>query len=178
MSLPSVFPASYGVILLEVLVICLHCTITGFAIGGLRKQFFNEKFMQKNFPTLKGAKGGFPDMGQGRISDKLSDDEWFRFNNAQRAHYNYVEGLPAIVCSLLVSGISYPRFSFVLGVVYIVGRALYISGYLTKGPAGRTPGVYILDLALFLLIGAACFSSVELAGGMAGLAKFAQSFVQ
>jgi hypothetical protein len=34
------------------------------------------------------VKGGYPDMGSGRYSAKLSDEEWIKFNNYQRAHYN------------------------------------------------------------------------------------------
>ena len=29
---------------------------------------------------------GYPDMGSGRVSDKLEDSDWFAFNNAQRAY--------------------------------------------------------------------------------------------
>ena len=35
--------------------------------------------------------GGYPDDGQGRLSDKLNDEQWFIFNNYRRAHYNYLE---------------------------------------------------------------------------------------
>lgn len=31
-------------------------------------------------------------MGNGRSAAKLNDKDWERFNNAMRAHYNYVEG--------------------------------------------------------------------------------------
>lgn len=30
-------------------------------------------------------------MGSGRNTKHLSDEEWVRFNNYMRAHYNYVE---------------------------------------------------------------------------------------
>jgi hypothetical protein len=33
----------------------------------------------------------YPDMGNGRYSEKLSYKEWFEFNNAIRVHYNYIE---------------------------------------------------------------------------------------
>jgi hypothetical protein len=35
-------------------------------------------------------KGGYPDMGNGRYSAKLPYQEWYRFNNAQRVHNNFV----------------------------------------------------------------------------------------
>jgi hypothetical protein len=40
-------------------------------------------------------------MGQGRFADKLSDEDWVRFNSAQRAHYNYLEGLASIISCLV-----------------------------------------------------------------------------
>jgi len=171
-------PASYGIILLQTLVICLQCAIEGLSIGRLRKEFFNQAFMEKNFPGIKGASAGYPDMGQGRFSDKLTDDQWMQFNNAQRAHQNYVEGLPAIIAAILIAGITFPRLTFLCGVAYIVGRFLYSSGYRTRGPKGRAPGVYILDVGLFTLVGAAIMSALQLAGGVAGIGKFAMSFVQ
>jgi hypothetical protein len=32
-------------------------------------------------------------MGLGRIAEKLSDDDWVKFNNYQRVHMNYLEWL-------------------------------------------------------------------------------------
>lgn len=53
------------------------------------------------------------------------------FNNAQRAHYNYLEAVvPALSC-LLISGLAYPTVAAGLGAVYIVGRLV------TVGSGGR-----------------------------------------
>ena len=53
--------------------------------------------MKKNFGTVHQQeineqikKGGYPDMGNGRYSEKLSYSDWIKFNNAQRAHLNFV----------------------------------------------------------------------------------------
>jgi len=35
--------------------------------------------------------GGYPDMGSGVYSMKLSYKDWYDFNNGQRVHLNYVE---------------------------------------------------------------------------------------
>ena len=40
-------------------------------------------------------------MGQGRYADKLSQRDWEDLNNAQRAHYNYLEQLPLYITSLV-----------------------------------------------------------------------------
>lgn len=75
----------------------------------------------------------YPDMGGGQFSNKLSMDEWMEFANAQRAHYNYVEGVASILVFLLISGLFFPRYTALCGITYIVGRVLYGAGYKAKG---------------------------------------------
>lgn len=48
-------------------------------------------------------------MGNGRFSEKLTDDQWKEFNNYQRAHQNYVEGLAMAISFQLFAGLFYPR---------------------------------------------------------------------
>lgn len=72
-------------------------------------------------------------MGNGRYASKLSDEEWVTFNNYQRAHYNYLEGITLIVAVTLVAGIWYPRFAVVAGLIYVIGREIYAIGYRTGG---------------------------------------------
>jgi hypothetical protein len=55
-------------------------------IGKVRKMFSKEWLTAQGFPNA--VKGGYPDMGNGRYAAKLSDDDWLKFNNYQRAHYN------------------------------------------------------------------------------------------
>jgi hypothetical protein len=83
-------------------VIGLQVILEGIPIGGLRRKLFSAEFFAKHFPTLKPLpKGGYPDMGNGRFSAKLSDEEWLKFNYAQRAHQNYVEGAASILTFLV-----------------------------------------------------------------------------
>lgn len=85
----------------------------------------------------------YPDMGEGPFSHKLSMGEWFEFANAQRAHYNYVEGAASALLFLVVSGLFFPRFTALCGLVYIVGRAMYGAGYKTKGQRQRCTAQYV-----------------------------------
>jgi len=36
-------------------------------------------------------------MGSGLYASKLDEEDWVTFNNAQRAHYNYLEGVASIL---------------------------------------------------------------------------------
>ena len=62
-----------------------------------RRQTYNSKFMSAFWKIHKDEINerihfhGFPDSGSGRYSDKLDYGAWFKFNNWQRAHYNFLE---------------------------------------------------------------------------------------
>lgn len=87
----------YAWILFEVILITVHMWITGMMMGFVRKKFFDKDFYQKKFSQYKELgnvmkpDGGYPDDGQGRLADKLTDEQWFTFNNYRRAHMNYLE---------------------------------------------------------------------------------------
>jgi len=171
-------PSEYAWILLECGIIVTQCVTTGYICFGVRQRMFNKHFFDTHFPHIKPPPiNGYPDMGHGRFADKLSDDEWIEFNSYQRAHYNYVEGAPAILTNLLVSGLYYPRFTAVCGAAYIVGRAMYAAGYQAKGPNGRMMGVLIVDAALIAATASSLFAAFQLGGGVAGFTTFLKSFV-
>ena len=92
-----------------------------------------------------------------------SYDEWVRFNDGQRAHYNYLEAAPTVLALLLIGGTRAPVFSTVAGVTYIFGRELYAQGYAKKGPQARNFGAAIGGVSMISLLGAAIYSSVKVA---------------
>jgi len=145
----------------------------GLSVAGARKKVFNKEFFAKHFPEFKGSwpAGGYPDMGNGRYSAKLTLDEWTYFNNYQRAHYNYVEGAASILTFELISGLFFPRFTAVFGLFYIVGRILYAIGYRKSGARGRLVGVLIVDVALLALFIASLYGGFTFGGGWDGLKK-------
>jgi len=168
------FPEFYGWILFELMIIGFQIQIQGFFAGGMRRKLFSKEFYEKHFPTWKGkihSNEGYPDMGSGRISDKLADSDWFAFNNAQRAHYNYLEQAHTVVIALVIAGLTYTRLSILLGAVYIIGRELYSWGYRSGGPKARTPGAITQDLSLLVLIITAFMSAWAIGGGLPSLEK-------
>lgn len=118
---------------------------------------------------------GYPDTGHGKFAEKLTMDEWIEFNNTQRVHYNFLEGLPVVLLLLLVSGLHHTRFTVLCGSVYFIGRALYTIGYLTKGHKGRMIGVLTLDIALIALLYGSFAACLHIGNGFDGLYQLIKS---
>ncbi|CAF1269356.1 unnamed protein product [Rotaria magnacalcarata] len=167
----------YAWILLEAVLICIHMWITGMMMGSVRRRFFNKQFYEKKFPQYKQLgkvmrpDGGYPDDGQGRLADQLDDEDWFTFNNYRRAHMNYMEGGFAIIVPLLIAGLSYTRWAFFTGIVYIVAREIYSQGYRRSGSKGRLIGAILLDLALLILWSMALYTCFRWGNGVDGLKR-------
>ena len=127
----------YRYVLLTAILICFHVTITGFIVGSKRSKTFSKQFMEENFkieherhfPGDKLPAGGYPDMGSGRYSAKLSYKDWFEFNNAMRVHYNYLESVACVIIWLLIGGLVYQWEATAFGIVHLLGRILYHIGY-------------------------------------------------
>jgi len=164
-------PSEFGWVLLELMIIGLQCVSTGFALVPIRKVIFSKEFYEKHFPQLvklDQAEWGYPDNGGGPLTAKLSLEDWMTFANAQRAHYNYIEGMGTIIVFMLVSGLFFVKFTVACGAAYIVGRFFYSSGYRNKGSRGRFLGVALIDLSLFLLLISGCYGAFEFGGGLQG----------
>lgn len=137
---------------------------------------FNEEYMRTNFGeehrNATGNEitvGGYPDMGSGRYSSKLTYEHWYKFNNAQRVHYNFIEFAPSMFVVLLIAGVYFPVAAAVLGLVHFIGRIIYSIGYANGGPTGRFVGVILNDLSLLGLLGLAFASGIMLAMGKSAL---------
>jgi hypothetical protein len=92
-------PEEYPWILLVVSAICTQCFFVSiFITSPARKRIFTKEFMKKfedlhesEYKKRADLTYGLPDTGSGRYSKELSYKQWYEFNNAQRAHYNFVE---------------------------------------------------------------------------------------
>ena len=104
-------------------------------------------FGDETLPTL----GGFPDTGNGRYSDKMSYEKWYRFNLAMRTHQNMVESAPLTISFLLVGGFFYPKYALLAGVINVISKPLYTYSYLTKGPDGRRFSAVLGNLSCYSL---------------------------
>lgn len=138
----------FGYVILAAATMSFQCMMEGIPISKLRKKYGIN----------------YPDMGNGRYAAKLTDDQWKEFNNAQRVHYNYIEGLPFALVSLIGGGVFNPKLHAALGAAYIVGRILYGLGYRSKGANGRFAGVLIVDVALLAMFGSTIYQSLKFSG--------------
>jgi len=88
------------------------------------------------------------------------------FERIFRAHMNTLECMPTFLVPLWLCATSLGDvFAAVLGVVRIVGRAVYFAGY-SRSVEKRLPGFFIQSTACLLLyIGAAAGVVMRLSGG-------------
>ena len=165
-------PDNYAWVLLSVLAMGFQMVLQGYSIVSLRKKIFSEQFFKAMFPGADYKEyylNGYPDMGSGRFSEKLSFEEWLRFNSHQRSHYHYVENIAFIVLLTLISGLFCVPFTVACAAFYLLGRFLYSMGYRTAGPNGRQPGAYIMVIVQMLLLGNAVYHLWGAGGGLSGL---------
>lgn len=155
-------PNEYGYVLLCAAVMGFSVILVGFIFAGrARGKIFTETYMKQNFGAehqrVTGheiKEGGYPDTGNGFYAKNLSYEQWYEFNNGQRAHMNYVEWIASCLVFLLIAGIYFPIPAAAVGLGIIVARFVYAIGYTSNGPTGRLIGALgndILVLAEFVL---------------------------
>eukprot|EP00586_Coscinodiscus_wailesii_P022765 CAMPEP_0172493588 /NCGR_PEP_ID=MMETSP1066-20121228/25013_1 /TAXON_ID=671091 /ORGANISM="Coscinodiscus wailesii, Strain CCMP2513" /LENGTH=180 /DNA_ID=CAMNT_0013263809 /DNA_START=64 /DNA_END=606 /DNA_ORIENTATION=+ len=175
MSSIEVLP-SYGYVIAVAAATSFHCTVQGFAVAGFRysSEGFTSEYLLKNYPEENEIHkkefgtplpvGGHPDNGLGRLSDKLPFVTWAKLQNAQRAHLNYCEALPGVLCNLLLAGLFYPVTAAAFGLTHMVGRQIYASAYRKSGANARGPGFGIAFLSNIALMGMSISGGLKLAG--------------
>ena len=136
---------------------CVHYFIVGGLTGIGRKAFsqevMNEKFGELHAKELEGqkiSKGGLPDAGNGRYTMELGYATWMKMGQFQRAHLNYHETLLQTLFYILAGGIGWPTTFAILGGVNLLGRIIFVFGYL-KAPRMRFFGV-ILFMPLLMVL--------------------------
>ena len=106
-------------------------------------------------------------MGSGMYSMQLSYKDWYEFNNAQRAHQNYIEFAPSTLVWLLIAGLYFPIPGAAIGLGVIIFRLVYAIGYAQGGPKARSIGAIGNDLCILGLLGLSIASSIMLIQGKA-----------
>ena len=103
------------------------------------KQF--EKEHKKFYPDGEPSKGGWPDAGDGRYSDKLPYKKWVEFKNAIRVHENFVEQLPLTLTFICCGAFVVPQMAMYVAWLNVMARIIYTVTYITGGSDNRVIGV-------------------------------------
>ena len=100
--------------MLSAVILAFECIIIGFVVPGrIRGKVFTKEFLKHNFNEIHYLntkedvhdQKGYPDMGSGFYSKKLSYADWLLFNRAQRVHLNFVEAIATYLILILVAGL-------------------------------------------------------------------------
>ncbi|KAF7134800.1 hypothetical protein RHSIM_Rhsim08G0023100 [Rhododendron simsii] len=113
----ELIPREYGYVILTLV---LYCFLNVWMAEGVLKA---RKKYNVHYPTLYASESENKDA-------KL-------FNCVQRGHQNSLELMPMFFMLMIMGGIKHPLICSSLGLVYIMGRYLYFTGYATGNPKNR-----------------------------------------
>lgn len=110
-------PSEYGYVVLVIVLYSILNIWMAFQVGKARKKY------KVYYPTMYATESENKDA-------KL-------FNCVQRGHQNSLEQMPVFFTLMILGGIKHPCISAVLGVVYVISRYFYFTGYATGEPGNR-----------------------------------------
>ena len=155
--------------LLVPLVILLF-SVMNLAFGGLVVQARNKYGIP--YPTMYAVPGTLryynesmkPTDSITEFSETISNEEAFLFNSVQRGHQNTVENAPFFL-AILIAAWPYPLVAGIAGLVYLVGRSVYMYGYMQE-PKMRYYGAFFIYPALLTLFILTIMSIVNIGQGV------------
>ncbi|GKV20338.1 hypothetical protein SLEP1_g30478 [Rubroshorea leprosula] len=110
-------PREYGYVVLVLVLYCFLNFWMAAQVGKARKKY------KVSYPTLYASESENKDA-------KL-------FNCVQRGHQNSLEMMPMFFILMILGGMRHPCVSAGFGLLYIVGRYFYFTGYATGDPQNR-----------------------------------------
>jgi len=105
-----------------------------------------------------------PTDASAEFSETITNDEAYLFNSVQRGHQNTVENAPFFL-AILIAAWPYPLAAGIAGLVYLVGRAVYMYGYM-RDPKMRYYGAFFIYPALLTLIVLTIMNMVNIGQGI------------
>ncbi|KAJ3105845.1 Microsomal glutathione S-transferase 3 [Phlyctochytrium planicorne] len=148
----------YGYVLATGAAYAVFLTFLGVKVGGARGK------AQVKYPNMyASAKEAEEDRNKHifncAASSTTTNPRKMKFN--QRAHHNTLEQSPGFLVLLFAGGIEHPVIAAASGLLFIVGRYSYASGYWTGEPKNRNRGAFAY-LGLLSLLGLTIKASVNL----------------
>ncbi|CAM8962833.1 unnamed protein product [Rhodiola kirilowii] len=113
----SVLPSEYGYVALVLVLYCFLNFWMAFQVGKARRKY------KVFYPTMYAIESENKDA-------KL-------FNCVQRGHQNSLEMMPMYFMLMILGGIKHPLVVAGLGLLYVVSRYFYFTGYATGEPENR-----------------------------------------
>ncbi|CAM8959668.1 unnamed protein product [Rhodiola kirilowii] len=113
----SVLPSEYGYVALVLVLYCFLNFWMAFQVGKARRKY------KVFYPTMYAIESENKDA-------KL-------FNCVQRGHQNSLEMMPMYFMLMILGGIKHPFVVAGLGLLYVVSRYFYFTGYATGEPENR-----------------------------------------
>ena len=75
------------------------------------------------------------------------------YNRANRSLYHFLENSLSMVLMIVLDSFVFPVPTFVLTVLFFIGRIIYTSGYTGGGYGKHVPGFIIVALSSYTLLG-------------------------
>jgi len=97
-------------------------------------------------------------------ADLITNSEAYAFNLVQRGHQNTIENAPFFL-AILIAAWPYPLAAGIAGLIYLVGRALYMYGYM-QNVKSRIYGAICIYPALLTLFVLSIMSMANIANGV------------
>ena len=123
-------PELYPYVLYASGIASFECFVFGFFANRLRSRIFNKEYMvQFNSAHQTEMKsdapvGGYPDMGNGYFSKKLSYHDWFVFQNERESYKDFVDSITTLVFCSLIAGLIASWLTTVFLWIHIASRLL------------------------------------------------------
>nr|GLL26189.1 microsomal glutathione S-transferase 3-like [Ipomoea trifida] len=119
----EILPKEYGYVIIVLVLYCFLNLWMSFQVGKARKQY------KVPYPTM--------------YASEAENKDANLFNCVQRGHQNSLENMPVFFMLMIMGGIRHPLICASLGVIYIVSRYGYFTGYASGDPSKRyTLGKY------------------------------------
>ncbi|KVI03016.1 microsomal glutathione S-transferase 3-like [Cynara cardunculus var. scolymus] len=115
----ELLPKEFGFVVLTIIAYCFLNVFMQIQVGRARKKY------NVPYPIL--------------YATEADSKDYKIYNCIQRGHQNSLEVLPIFFILMVLGGLRHPITCSVLGVVYIVSRFFYFTGYASGDPKGRLP---------------------------------------
>jgi glutathione S-transferase len=102
--------------------------------------------------------------GNSSKTEYITNEEAYAFNLVQRGHQNMIENAPFFL-ALLMCAWPYPLYAGIAGLAYVIGRAVYMFGYM-RDPKSRIYGAVFIYPGLLTLLGLTGMTAYNVVNGV------------